>query len=98
MHYRLTIPTRINIQGNPSDENEGDFATISATANLYADATIDDLEGSQISRPHISKQGLAIEKYYSDSDIQDFRKSQKNPNRINPKIKLRLNFKCKPSS
>ena len=35
MPYRLKIPARINILGNPSDANEGDFATISAAAVPY---------------------------------------------------------------
>ena len=41
MPIALTIPARINILGNPSDGNEGDFATISAAVNLYAGATIE---------------------------------------------------------
>jgi glucuronokinase len=36
MPIELTIPARINILGNPSDGNEGDFATISAAVNLFA--------------------------------------------------------------
>ncbi|MBN1667808.1 MAG: hypothetical protein JW862_11995 [Anaerolineales bacterium] len=40
MSYQLSIPARINILGNPSDGNEGDFATISAAINLYARAQI----------------------------------------------------------
>lgn len=38
--YRLTVPARINILGNPADANEGDFATISAAVDLYAHADI----------------------------------------------------------
>jgi len=41
MRYRLTIPARINILGNPSDANEGDYATISAAIDLYAGATFE---------------------------------------------------------
>ena len=37
---KLTIPARVNILGNPSDANEGDFATISAAVEPYAYAEI----------------------------------------------------------
>lgn len=40
MPYRLTIPARINILGNPSDAVEGDFATISAAVSIHAYAEI----------------------------------------------------------
>ena len=42
MKYTLRVPARINILGNPSDANEGDFATISAAVNIYAHAIIED--------------------------------------------------------
>jgi len=45
MPYHLTIPARINILGNPSDGNEGDFATISAAVDVYAGATIEPAAG-----------------------------------------------------
>lgn len=35
MRYRLTFPARINILSNPSDANEGDFATISAVGDVH---------------------------------------------------------------
>jgi galactokinase/mevalonate kinase-like predicted kinase len=38
MRYRLTIPARINVLGNPSDGVEGDFATLSAAVDVYAGA------------------------------------------------------------
>jgi galactokinase/mevalonate kinase-like predicted kinase len=41
MPIELTIPARINILGNPSDGNEGDFATISAAVNLFAGVHVD---------------------------------------------------------
>ena len=31
MRYRLTVPARINLLGNPGDANEGDFATMVAS-------------------------------------------------------------------
>jgi galactokinase/mevalonate kinase-like predicted kinase len=40
MCIELKIPARINILGNPSDANEGDFATISAAIDLYAYAHV----------------------------------------------------------
>lgn len=44
MTIKLTIPARINILGNPTDGNEGDFATISAAINLYAGAIIESAD------------------------------------------------------
>ncbi|MGD8397875.1 MAG: hypothetical protein PVG11_03385 [Anaerolineae bacterium] len=41
MHYELTVPARINILGNPSDANEGDFATISAAVDVRAGAIVE---------------------------------------------------------
>jgi galactokinase/mevalonate kinase-like predicted kinase len=37
----MTVPARINILGNPSDANEGDFATISAAVNVFAGALVE---------------------------------------------------------
>jgi galactokinase/mevalonate kinase-like predicted kinase len=42
------MPARINILGNPSDGNEGDFATISAAVDVYAGAEIAADEGLTI--------------------------------------------------
>jgi galactokinase/mevalonate kinase-like predicted kinase len=39
--YRLTIPARINLLGNPTDACEGDFAVLSAAVDLYAGALIE---------------------------------------------------------
>jgi len=41
MRYHLTVPARINILGNPSDANEGDFATITAAVDIYAGALVE---------------------------------------------------------
>ena len=41
MGYRLTIPARINILGNPSDANEGDFAPISAAVDVRAGGIVE---------------------------------------------------------
>ena len=47
MAYRLTIPARINILGNPSDGNEGDFATLTAAVEVRAGATVRSLPAGQ---------------------------------------------------
>jgi galactokinase/mevalonate kinase-like predicted kinase len=44
MRYQLSVPARINILGNPSDANEGDFATISAAVDLFAGALVEPSE------------------------------------------------------
>lgn len=41
MSVRLSIPARVNILGNPSDGNEGDYATISAAVDIRAYAIIE---------------------------------------------------------
>ncbi len=41
MRFHLSIPARINVLGNPSDANEGDFSTISAAVNVYAGALVE---------------------------------------------------------
>lgn len=46
--YRLTIPARINLLGNPTDGLEGDFATLSATVDLYAGAEIAPAAGLEL--------------------------------------------------
>jgi len=53
MEFKITVPARINILGNPSDGNEGDFATISAAVDLYAGAVVDSAD-------HIILQELAF--------------------------------------
>ncbi len=42
--YNLQIPARINILGNPTDANEGDFHTISAAISLFAGGVIEPAE------------------------------------------------------
>jgi len=44
MAYKLRVPARINLLGNPSDANEGDFATISTAIDIYAHAVIEKSE------------------------------------------------------
>lgn len=47
MRFRLSLPARINIIGNPTDANEGDYATISCAIDLRAWAEIESVQ-SQI--------------------------------------------------
>jgi galactokinase/mevalonate kinase-like predicted kinase len=42
--YLLKIPARINILGNPTDANEGDYHTISAAISLFAGGVIEPAE------------------------------------------------------
>jgi D-glycero-alpha-D-manno-heptose-7-phosphate kinase len=44
MRYKLSIPARINVLGNPSDANEGDFATISAAVDIRAGALVESAD------------------------------------------------------
>ena len=68
MSYQLKIPARINILGNPSDANEGDFATISMATDLFAYAHIEpaghirleQLEKSETSWEMLLSQEYAI--------------------------------------
>jgi galactokinase/mevalonate kinase-like predicted kinase len=41
MRYKLTVPARINVLGNPADANEGDFATISVAVDIRAGVLIE---------------------------------------------------------
>jgi galactokinase/mevalonate kinase-like predicted kinase len=45
MRYRLSVPARINILGNPADGNEGDYATISAAVDIRAGALVEPADG-----------------------------------------------------
>lgn len=48
---QLSLPARVNILGNPSDGNEGDFATISAAVELRARGLIEPAEGIHLEQP-----------------------------------------------
>jgi glucuronokinase len=48
MAIQLSIPARVNILGNPTDGNEGAFATISAAINIFAHATIEPHENHRL--------------------------------------------------
>jgi len=58
MPYRLTIPARINILGNPSDAVEGDFATISAAVSIHAYAEIHENDGIILEQRHRTEEGF----------------------------------------
>ena len=57
MRYHLKIPARINILGNPSDANEGDFATISAAVDLFAYASIENFNEIVIEQMENNRNG-----------------------------------------
>lgn len=50
MRYRLTLPARINLLGNPSDGVQGDFATISTAIEIRAGAIVEPAEGLVLDR------------------------------------------------
>ena len=58
MNFKLKVPSRINILGNPSDANEGDYATISAAVDLYAHGIISPAEGILIEQKAVTESGL----------------------------------------
>ncbi|MGC9399549.1 MAG: hypothetical protein ACP5HM_10485 [Anaerolineae bacterium] len=58
MSFELTIPARINVLGNPSDANEGDFATISAAVDLYAGARVEPAEALVLEQCRRTQAGL----------------------------------------
>jgi galactokinase/mevalonate kinase-like predicted kinase len=61
MRYHLTVPARINVLGNPSDANEGDFATISAAVNVYAGALVEPADGIVLESGPRARLGLALD-------------------------------------
>jgi galactokinase len=58
MPYRLTIPARINILGNPSDAVEGDFATISAAVSIHAYAEIHENDEIVLEQRNRTEEGF----------------------------------------
>jgi galactokinase/mevalonate kinase-like predicted kinase len=60
MPYTLSIPARINILGNPSDANEGDFATISAAVGIFAGADIDKADEIILEQVKKTKDGYRL--------------------------------------
>lgn len=64
IRYRLTVPARINILGNPTDANEGDFATISAAVELRAGAWIEPAQGLLIENLGENPTGAPIHRYW----------------------------------
>ena len=45
MRYSLSVPSRMNLLGNPTDATEGDFATISVAIDIRAGATLEPADG-----------------------------------------------------
>jgi len=60
MPYRIKAPARINILGNPSDANEGDFATISAAVDIYAHGIIEAAEEIKLEQLVDTSSGLTV--------------------------------------
>ena len=69
MRYHLKIPARINILGNPSDANEGEFATISAAVDLYAHASIENYHGIVIEQIENNGKKLQSRQEFTSSQI-----------------------------
>lgn len=71
--YRLTIPARINLLGNPADGNEGDHAVISAAIDLYAGAVVEPAEGLLLEMlPSEETREAAITRNYRRVKATDF--------------------------
>jgi galactokinase/mevalonate kinase-like predicted kinase len=58
MSYKLKVPARINILGNPSDANEGDYATISVAVDIFAHGIIEPGGGINIVQKDVTDTGL----------------------------------------
>ena len=71
MPFHLTVPARINILGNPSDALEGDFSTISAAIDIFAEARVDDHESILLEQLEPSSDGIKTvsQREYSANDI-----------------------------
>jgi galactokinase len=71
MPLRLKIPARVNVLGNPSDANEGDFATISAAVNIYAHGMVAEASGIVLEQLEITLEGLkaSCTRTFSPADI-----------------------------
>jgi galactokinase len=71
MSYQLKIPARINILGNPSDANEGDFATISMATDLFAYAYIEPADHIRLEQLKKSKTGweMLLSQEYAMADL-----------------------------
>ncbi len=67
MKYKLKVPARINILGNPSDGLEGDFATISMAVDIYAGAFVEPAD--QIVLSFINRHHAPATSQFSPDDI-----------------------------
>jgi galactokinase len=61
MRCKLTIPARINVLGNPSDANEGDFATISAAVDIRAGASVEAADQVILESLRREGEGMSVE-------------------------------------
>ncbi len=71
MTFKIQVPARINILGNPGDANEGDFATISAAVDIYSYGLIEAAENIVLNQVIVTDSGLktTYKEEYSPSDI-----------------------------
>ncbi len=68
--YRLSVPARVNVLGNPSDGNEGDWCTISAAIELRAGAYIEPADTLQFDEYQRSPDGhLVCVRSVTDADL-----------------------------
>jgi galactokinase len=71
MSFKIKVPARINILGNPSDANEGDFATISAAIDIYAHGIVETAKGIVLEKVVVNGSGLEIthQEKFSPTDL-----------------------------
>jgi galactokinase/mevalonate kinase-like predicted kinase len=68
--FRLSVPARINVLGNPSDGLEGDFQTISTAIELRAGAWVEPAGHLQFAEYQRGADGqLALARLYEDPDV-----------------------------
>jgi len=71
MKFKVKIPARINVLGNPSDANEGEHQTISAAVDLYGEAVCeraDVLTFEFLDKPP-TEFGKPVSRYEIKSDL-----------------------------
>jgi D-glycero-alpha-D-manno-heptose-7-phosphate kinase len=74
----IRVPSRINILGNPTDGNEGDFATISAAINVYAGCTMEHARGYSFQWINRRKPRKPVAEFHTSS-TDDFNYSEDDP-------------------
>lgn len=68
--YRLAVPARINVLGNPGDGNEGDWQTISTAIDMWAGAWVEPSDVLQFDEYQRGPDGrLALAARAEDADM-----------------------------